>query len=115
MAGEMAGALDFKAMFAAIPAAAPPVALRTALTPIAGSAPGMENHGSHYSITFSPEQEERVAAWILTQLRREPGPVQIETGGIAFRVITREYWPHIIGLLLAGAVLAYLFGKKGGF
>jgi len=108
--GQMAG-VDWKQIFQSIPAGATARAWQLALTPIAGSSPTMTNHGEYYSVTFSPDQEERVAAWILTQLRQEPGPVRVDAGAIAARVMVLEYWPYAVGLVGLGVALAYFYRK----
>lgn len=109
---QMAG-VDWKEFFQSIPAGATARAWQLALTPIAGSAPTVTNHGDYYSVTFTPEQAERISAWILTQLRKEPGPVRVETGAIAMRVLLRQYWPYALGLVGLGVVLAYFYSQSG--
>lgn len=106
MAGELAG------VFSGIPAAATAQALALALTPIAGSRPEVVTHSDYSEVIFTPQQESQVSAWILTQLRKEPGPVRIDTGRIAMQVITRQYWPYMLALALAGAALGYMVTKK---
>jgi hypothetical protein len=108
---QLAG-IDWRALFAQIPAGATARAISLAWAPIIGSAPEVIDQGDHFQIIFSPEQEERAAAWIITQLNREPGPVRMETGGIAARVIGRQYWPYIAGVAAAGALLGYYFGGR---
>jgi hypothetical protein len=107
---QMAG-LDWKSIFQSIPAATTARAWQVALTPIAGSPPVVTDHGTYWSVRFTPEQEERVSAWILTQLRREPGPVRVEASGIALRVVGQQYWPYALGLVGLGVGLAYLLRK----
>lgn len=104
--------IDWRAAFAAIPAAATAQAIALAWSPIVGGAPTVERHGDAYKIIFSPEQEDRAAAWIVAQLNREPGPVQMESGGIAVKVLTRKYWPYVLGVAAAGAFLGYTMGRK---
>ena len=111
--GNQLAGLDWKQVFQSIPAGATARALSLALAPIAGSAPAVTDYGEYYSLSFTPEQEERVSAWLLTQLRREPGPVRVEASGIAIRVILRQYWPYMLGLVAAGALAAHVM-KKGG-
>jgi hypothetical protein len=110
---EMAG-IDFKSIFSAIPAAATAQAFKLALTPIAGSPPTVTNHGEYYSITFTPDQEALVAAWIVSQIKKEPGPVRIESGAIALRVLVRQYWPYALALIAIGAAGAYYMTKRKG-
>ncbi len=88
-------------------------ALATALSPIAGSMPTVTGHGDYYEITFDQVQEDRVAEWIKSQLNKEPGPVRVDAGGVATKVIFRQYWPWIVGIAGIGAVLGYYGGKRG--
>lgn len=109
---QLAG-LDWRATFAAIPGFATANAIALAWMPITGTPPAVINRGEYYEIAFNPEQEDRAAAWIVSQLNREPGPVRMESGGIAIKVITRKYWPYILGVAAAGAVLGYTMrGRK---
>jgi len=110
MAGQLAG-VDWKSIFQSIPAAATARALQVALTPIAGSAPIFTNYGDYCSLSFTPEQEERVSEWILMQLKKEPGPVRVDTAGIALKVIFRQYWPYMLGLAALGAFVGYSMRK----
>lgn len=103
---------DLAAFFSAIPAGTTARALALALSPITGGVPAVTSHGEYSEITFTPEQEERLSAWILLQLRREPGPVRIDAGGVAFKVMVRQYWPWMVGFVAAGAVVGYM--AKGG-
>ncbi len=107
----MSTALD--AFFAAIPAGTTARGLALALAPITGTVPAVVSHGDYSEITFTPEQEERLSAWILTQLRREPGPVRIQSGGVALKVIMREYWPWMVGFVAVGAAVGYMASKGG--
>ena len=68
--------------------------LGSGFIPIAGSKPNVTIHGDYSEITFTPDQEERVSAWILTQLNHEPGPVRVDASGVAMKVISRKYWPY---------------------
>lgn len=112
--GNQLAGVDWKSIFQSIPAGATAQALRLALTPIVGGSPTLINNGEYFTISFSPEQEERLSAWILTQLNKEPGPVRIETGGIALRVISRQYWPYALGFAALGGLAVYLATKKKG-
>lgn len=108
----MAG-IDWRAAFGPISGFAAANAIALAWTPITGAPPAVINRGDYYEIAFNPEQEDRAAAWIVSQLSREPGPVRMESGGIATKVITRQYWPYILGIAAAGAFLGYsLRGRK---
>lgn len=109
---QLAG-IDWRAAFAAIPAAATANAIALAWSPIVGGVPAVINRGEFYEVAFNPEQEDRAAAWIVSQLNREPGPVRVGASGIATKVIFREYWPHILGVAAAGAVLGYVARGKG--
>ena len=102
------GLIDWREAFKAIPAAATAQAIALAWAPITGRAPAVINRGGFYEIAFDPEQEDRAAAWIVAQLNREPGPVRMEAGGIAMKVIARKYWPAVLGVAAAGAVLGYV-------
>ena len=104
--------IDWRAAFGAISGFAAANAMAVALAPIAGSSPAVISRGSYYEIAFTPEQEDRVAAWIVSQLKREPGPVRVEAAGVALKVVTRAYWPQITGLVIAGATLGYIL--RGG-
>lgn len=104
----MAG-VDWSALFSAIPAAATANAIALAWAPIVGSPPAVVNRGGYYEVVFTPDQEDRAAAWIRTQLNREPGPVRMELSGIAVKVIARQYWPYVVGVAAAGALLGMAF------
>jgi len=106
-------ASDLTAFFAAIPAGTTARALALALSPIIGGVAAVTSHGDYSEITFTPEQEERLSAWILTQLNREPGPVRIDSGGVATKVIMRQYWPYMLGFVAAGALVGYAVSKGG--
>jgi hypothetical protein len=105
------GGVNWSALFAAIPAAGTAVAIGTALTPILGSPPTIANNAGVYSISFSPDQEDVFAAWLVTQLNSDPVPVQMDLGGVAIKVITRKYWPWVLGVAGAGFVLGRVMGK----
>jgi len=102
----MAG-VDWKAMFSSLPAYGTANALALALSPIAGGMPRVVNGGGYYEIDFTPEQEDRVSAWILLQLNKEPGPVRVDAGNIAWTVVSRKYWPYALGAVALGAFLGY--------
>lgn len=104
--------VDWGSVFAGIPAAATAQGLAMAFIPIAGSKPNVVTYSEYSEITFTPQQEERVAAWILMQLNKEPGPVRVDAGGIALRVVTRKYWPYALGILALGAAGGYAL--RGG-
>jgi hypothetical protein len=74
--------------------------------------PAVINHGDYSEVVFTPEQEERLSEWILTQLRKEPGPVRVDAGALALKVMARQYWPWMVGLVVAGAVVGYV-AKNG--
>lgn len=99
-------------LFASLQPAATAQALAVALAPIAGGKPAVVNYGDYAVLEFTPEQEDRISAWIITQLKREPGPVRVESGGIALKVLTRQYWPWAVGLALAGAAFGYAAGRR---
>jgi hypothetical protein len=109
--GNQLAGIDWGSVFGSIPAAATARGLALALAPIAGGSPVVSDHGGYSSLTFTAAQEERLAAWILTQLRREPGPVRVDASGIALRVIMRQYWPYMLGIAAAGALVAYAVRK----
>ena len=106
---------DFKVsdLFANVPALATATAIAAAWSPIVGSTPSVVNRGNYYEVVFAPDQEDRAVEWILTQLNREPGPVRIEAGGMAVKVITRKYWPYFAGAALLGAVVGYTLHGRG--
>lgn len=104
--GQLAG-IDWKSIFQNIPAAATAEAIALAWTPILGSRPGVIPFDDHYEIQFTPDQEDTAAAWIESQLNAEPGPVRMNLGGVAIKVISRQYWPWILGIAAAGAVVGY--------
>lgn len=99
-------------LFSGLAPAATAQGLAAALTPIAGSKPQVNIFGDYAEIVFSPEQEDRITEWILTQLRREPGPVRMDAAGIATKVLARQYWPYVLGVSAAGFALGYLVTKK---
>lgn len=100
--------VDWKALFQNIPAAATAQAIALAWTPIVGGRPAVIPFDDHYEIQFTPDQEDRAAAWIESQLNSEPGPVRMNLGGVATKVIARQYWPYILGIAGAGALVGYL-------
>jgi len=102
--GTMAG-IDWGSVFSAIPSAATAAGLAVAIAPIAGSVPATVNRGSYWEIIFNEAQQERISAWILRQLNREPGPVRMDLGPIAWTVVARKYWPYVAGAVALGAVL----------
>lgn len=102
----MGAGLDFKQLFSAIPAQATAVAIMTALGPIVGGFPDVVNRGGYWAVVLNDSQQDRLTEWILTQLRKEPGPVRIESGTVALRVVTRQYWPWFAGAIAAGFLLA---------
>lgn len=107
MGREVLAGVDWRAFFSAIPAAATARAIALAWSPIVGGSPDVVNHGDYYEVVFTPEQEDRAAAWIVSQLDREPGPVRMSLGGVATKVITREYWPYILGVAAVGGLVGY--------
>jgi hypothetical protein len=106
----MSGFMD---IFQNIPAQATAVGLATALIPIAGSMPSVNNMGSYFTITFTPEQSDRVSQFILAQLNKEPGSVRMDVSSIAWQVILREYWMYFAGAIALGCLLSKLTGRRG--
>jgi hypothetical protein len=104
--------INWSALFSGIPAAATAQAIALAWTPIVGGSPTVVNRGDYYQVVFTPEQEDRAAQWLVMQLNKEPGPVRVDMGGIAWKVIVREYWPYILGTLAAGAVVGYAARRR---
>lgn len=102
----MGQGIDFRKLFSAIPAQATAIAIMTALSPIVGGFPDVVNRGTHWAVVLNEPQQERLTEWILTQLRKEPGPVRVETGSVALRVVTRQYWPWFAGAVAGGFLLA---------
>ena len=101
-------AVDLRAMFAAIPAQATALAIAAAWRPIVGSMPAVTAGDGFWSVTFTPEQEDLAAAWLLTQLNKEPGPVRVNMSGISTKVLTRQYWPWVLAVAATGAALGYM-------
>lgn len=105
--------IDWRSIFGALAPAGTAHGLAVALSPIAGSMPRVSDGAGYSEITFTPEQETRLAEWILTQLRSEPGPVRVHAGGLALKVITRQYWPWFAAAVAVGLVVGYgLRGKR---
>lgn len=104
--------LDWRAILAGISPYATATGLATALSPIVGGMPRVLNNGDYSTIQFSQEQEERLADWIVSLLDREPGPVRIESGPVAVKVVLRKYWPWLTGLAGAGFFLGRI-SKRG--
>ncbi len=94
-------------LFTGLPSASTARALALAIAPIAGGVPQTMDYPDYSEVVFTPDQEERVAAWLGTQLRAEPGPVRVDMSGIALKVLAREYWPWFVGLTLAGGLAGY--------
>jgi len=101
-------AVDLREVFAAIPAQATALAIAAAWRPIVGSMPTVTGHDGYWSVSFSPEQEDAAAQWLMTQLNREPGPVRVNMSGIATKVVTRKYWPWVLAVAATGAALGYM-------
>lgn len=116
---EMAG-IDWRSVFAGIPALATATAISVAWAPITGSAPAVIRRQGGYDVIFDADQEERAAEWLRIQLARGigagsegPGPVGVQMGGIATKVITRTYWPYMLGIAAVGAAIGYsLRGRR---
>jgi hypothetical protein len=114
----MAG-IDWRSVFQGIPALATANAIAMAWAPITGHPPAVVREGVGYAVIFDEDQEERAAQWIRMQLRHgvgsdgEPNRLVVRMDGIARKVIFREYWPYMAGMLLAGAVVGYsLRGRR---
>jgi hypothetical protein len=105
----MGNGVDIRSLFQAIPAKATAIAIAAALSPIVGSFPEVINFGEYHAIRFNEEQADRLTEWILMQLRKEPGPVRVESGSIALRVVTRQYWPWFLGTFMLGALVSRRF------
>lgn len=103
---------DFRDIFRSLKPAATAAALAIAVTPIVGGVVQTVNRGEYYEIIFNPEQEDRLAEWIRSQLNREPGAVRISSGGVALKVIARQYWPWMLGIAALGGAVAW--SVKGG-
>lgn len=99
--------VDWKAIFQGIPGAATANAIALAWAPIVGGMPAVINRGEYYEVALTPDQEDRAAAWIMSQLDKEPGPVRMDLTGVGTKVIMRHYWPHVLGVLALGAALGY--------
>jgi hypothetical protein len=109
---QMAG-FDWRAALSKLAPAATARGLALALAPIAGGSPTVADYSGYSEISFSPDQEERISQWILMQLRKEPGSVRVDSGGIALKVVTRQYGLWFAGAVAAGAVLGYTLRKRG--
>lgn len=107
---QLAG-VDWKSLFQNIPAAATANAIALAWAPIVGGMPAVIGRGSYYEVVFNPDQEDRAAAWIMSQLDREPGPVRMDLTGVGTKVIMRHYWPHVLGIVALGAAVGYAIGR----
>jgi len=107
----MLAGVDWRNVFSALAPRATARGLALALAPIAGGSPRVVDYSDYSEITFTPDQEERLAAWILTQLRKEPGPVRIESGAVALKVVTRQYGLWFAGAVGVGAFLGYSLRK----
>ncbi len=95
-----------------LPAAATAYGLSAALSPIAGSSPMVSDMGGYFDVTFTPDQEDRIAEWIRAQLNKEPGAVRVDAGGIALKVLIRQYWPWIVGAVALGAAVGYTAKRR---
>lgn len=104
---DIFSSIDWGSVFGGLPATATAQGLAAAFMPITGSKPAVTNYGDYAEITFTPDQEERLAAWILMQLNKEPGPVRVDLGGVALKVVTRKYWPYAVGILGLGLAAGY--------
>lgn len=107
----MAG-IDWRSVFGNISGPVEAAAIVAALVPIIGSRPSVVTSGNTYRITFTPEQEDRLTAWTIMQIDSEPGPVSVDLGGAALKVVTRKYWPYAAGAVALGVVLGYSM-KRG--
>lgn len=112
MDNQLMRGIDWSDIFGALAPAATAQGIAAALTPIAGSMPRVSMGTGYSEITFTPEQEERISAWLVSQLNKDPGPVRMDAGGIALKVIMREYWPYMVGLAVGGGLLGYLLSGK---
>lgn len=111
--GSQLAGLDWSAIFSAIPSAATATAIAAAWSPIVGGMPAVINRGDHYEVAFTMDQEDRASAWIISQLNKEPGPVQMDLSGVAIKVITRQYWPWVLGVAGLGFAAGYLLKGRG--
>lgn len=74
-------------------------------------APTVLNYGTYAAIELDAEQEDQIARFIIRQLDREPGQVRINLAGVALKVLARKYWPHLAGLVGAGALVGALAAR----
>jgi len=109
---ERLAGVDWRGIFSALAPRATARGLALALSPIAGGSPKVTDFSDHSEIEFTPEQEERLAEWILTQLRAEPGPVRVASGSVALKVVTRQYWPWFAGAVGVGALVGYSLSRR---
>lgn len=106
--------INWREVFSSIPSGATARALSVAVMPITGTAPAVVSRGDYYEILFDAEQENRLVEWFLIQLRREPGAIRIPAStSIAVKVLARQYWPWILGVAGAGAVVGFVMRGKG--
>lgn len=101
-------ALDVSALLSRIPDSVKAASMATAISSITGTTPSVVNRGGYYEIILDGEQEDTLSEWVLDQLNREPGPVRVELSGVTRKVIVRQWWPQMAGLVVMGAALGYL-------
>lgn len=104
--------LSVKEIFGALVPTATAEGIAGALTPIIGR-PVVNHYGQYSEIKFTPNQETVLTEWILSQLRKEPGAVRVDAGGVALKVLARQYWPWVLGLAGLSAVLGFSIAYGG--
>lgn len=101
-------ALDVSAILGRIPTNVQAASMATAISMITGSTPSVVNRGDYHEIILDGEQEDAFSQWVLSQLNKEPGAVRVDLSGVTRKVVVRQWWPQMAGLVAAGALVGYL-------
>ena len=80
---------------------------------MSGSWPEVDRQKDFATIKLSPNQINVGQKWFLDSLEGDPGEVRIEgVGDVFLPVVYKKYWPWAAGILLAGAALGVLAGRR---
>lgn len=101
-------ALDLSTLLSRIPDSVKAASMATAVSSITGTTPNVVNRGGYYEVVLDGEQEDVFSEWVIDQLNKEPGPVRVDLSGVTRKVVFRQWWPQMAGLVFAGAVLGFL-------